>query len=243
MLLKSSEKDQYLAAAYFEMGTCHFLLGTVKDAQKYYEKAAKCLLSRHFINYQQLGMDLILDIEDIMFNVAVCMFEEGDSEKADRRIKKISEYIAQNISSSSFSETKAGSLACQFYKTYFGDKGPKRDESFTHKTSKSVDSLREDSRMSSREVRKAMSEIYKDLQEKLNMSDIIEIPESCAFRPSKRKMSGIGSFDYLGEAKVLASVDVDNIEAGFRDFRIRTKEKSISEANSIASSRSYTINK
>ena len=67
------EKDQYFAVAYFAAANCSLLEGQEDKALRLYQKSLDTMAPALSIDYKQIGLDFVLDVSEVHFNMAVAV--------------------------------------------------------------------------------------------------------------------------------------------------------------------------
>ncbi|KAJ3357487.1 hypothetical protein GGF32_001034 [Allomyces javanicus] len=77
------EHDHYLAAAQFQLGATHYLLGQYSEAEALFQAALDSTRGNLIIDYRQLGLDFRLYACEILFNQALAFAQLGETVAAN----------------------------------------------------------------------------------------------------------------------------------------------------------------
>ena len=189
------EKDPYLVVAYFEAANCSLFSGKYETALKLYEKSKERMSPSMSIDYEQIGLDFVVDVGEILFNESVALAKLGNTEKSTLMLQRATKCLILSSSQNN---------------------GRRRQSILVKKLTR---------RMSSQSLQYLQKrEILDILTSVLGMGYICECPESAVFRPHQSKIAGLQNVDYLGKAEVVIASNPNDIDSGFRAYRERKKE-------------------
>ncbi|KAH6570832.1 hypothetical protein BASA50_003462 [Batrachochytrium salamandrivorans] len=172
--------DEYLSIAYVQRGICLYHMGDIDGALANFEESFKMLRGNFFIDYTQLGMPFQVYACHAIFNIALCHFQRGDTE---RGVRYISEALRAVTKESEFTPD--------------------------------ITDIEEAAKLGERAADMAMP---------------YEVPPTLVFRPQEDNLKNAERVDYLGQSRVVASVNATDNYTGFsgkltRDLTLLSRPK------------------
>lgn len=106
------EKDRYFAVAYFAAANCSLMEGKEDKALRLYQKSLDTMNPALSVDYKQIGLDFVLDVSEIYYNMAVALYAVGQVEKSRQMLSRSFKRIQHSLNvPESISSIRRGYLA------------------------------------------------------------------------------------------------------------------------------------